>query len=212
MNISFCSAAYFHQKSIADKKQEDKKNALLKKFVKIEVKINDFNIFADDDADDDDNDEEDADNEEINKASSKINENQLFHNPLMRGYLKMNCLLERQISTEEDGTQLEINIKLQICDLFEKMLDMRQDFLVENALHWFYKSVTGMLEETEESKIEQIFLEGCSKIMPNIPKTGFKEVDELFNKPKEENALLALNFLSVLTNSSEVNYKFEAFG
>ena len=85
---------------------------MLKKFVKIEVKINDFNIFADDDADDDDNDEEDADNEEINKASSKINENQLFHNPLMRGYLKMNCLLERQISTEEDGTQLEINIKL----------------------------------------------------------------------------------------------------
>jgi len=48
--------------------------------------------------------------------------------------------------------------------------------------------------------------------MPNIPKTGFKEVDELFNKPKEENALLALNFLSVLSNSTPINYKFESFG
>jgi len=45
--------------------------------------------------------------------------------------------------------------------------------------------------------------------MPNIPKTGFKEVDELFNKPKEENTL---NFLSVLTSSTTVNFKFQAFG
>lgn len=49
-------------------------------------------------------------------------------------------------------------------------------------------------------------LEGISKIMPNISKTGIKEIDELFSKPKEENS-----FMKVLSNGSSAFYKFENF-
>lgn len=46
MNIVFCSTVYFNSQEVAEKKQIERKNALLKKFVKIDVKMNDFNIFA----------------------------------------------------------------------------------------------------------------------------------------------------------------------
>lgn len=44
--------------------------------------------------------------------------------------------------------------------------------------------------------------------MPNVPKTGLKEIDEKYNKVKEQT-----NFLNVLSlKEEELFYKFEKFG
>ncbi|EAR98945.2 MIR domain protein (macronuclear) [Tetrahymena thermophila SB210] len=206
MNIAFSSTAYFNAKGISEQKQDSKKN-VLKKLVNIEglIKLDDLNIF-DDDENDENEEEEDENIDEINKASSKIDENQLYHNPLIRSYLKMNSLLESQIQSEEDGTQLEINIKLQICDLFDKLLDMRQDYLIENTIQWFYRNIGGLMNEKEQSKINDIILDGIAKVMPDIPKTGIIEIDKEYNKPKEENSLL-----KVLSTDKQRLYKFENF-
>lgn len=75
MNIAFSSTAYFNAKGISEQKQDSKKN-VLKKLVNIEglIKLDDLNIF-DDDENDENEEEEDENIDEINKASSKIDEN-----------------------------------------------------------------------------------------------------------------------------------------
>ena len=52
-------------------------------------------------------------------------------------------------------TNIEINIKLKICDIFDQLLDLRQEYLMNNLLNFFKNDVINK-NKFDEDDIENI--------------------------------------------------------
>lgn len=55
----------------------------------------------------------------------------------MRGFIKLENSLIRIVHEEKSSNQLEIQIKLVLCDMIDRFLDMRQNYLMQNILAFF---------------------------------------------------------------------------
>jgi inositol 1,4,5-triphosphate receptor type 1/inositol 1,4,5-triphosphate receptor type 3 len=73
----------------------------------------------------------------------------MYTNPLMRGFIKLeNELQSTTINVEDNGSnQLEIKIKLTLCDIMDRFLNMRQNYLMLNILSFFKKSIIEKMDE-----------------------------------------------------------------
>lgn len=49
----------------------------------------------------------------------------MYSNPLMKCFIKLNNSLEALTHEESNSENIEIHMKLNICDIFEYHLDMR---------------------------------------------------------------------------------------
>lgn len=77
----------------------------------------------------------------MNLMSANIDDNSLFRNPIMRGFIRLNNTLENMSYQDETRLKLEIDIKLKICDIFQRILDQRQDYLITNVLLFFREKI-----------------------------------------------------------------------
>ncbi len=72
-------------------------------------------------------DEKESDSEEEeSEAVVKIDDKQMYNNPLMRGFVKLHNLLEQKSFEEHAITHIEFNIKYKILEIMETFLDKRQ--------------------------------------------------------------------------------------
>lgn len=104
---------------------------------------------------------------------AKVDDNQLFSNPVMRGFIRLNNQLGALTYEDSKLMQTEISIKLKICEIIHRFLDERQQTLITNILYWFKTKVV----EGEDQRIEENVKKYLKAILPNIAMTGFKDVD-----------------------------------
>jgi len=57
------------------------------------------------------------------------------------------------IKNEESGENYEVDIKITICDAFDYIFDMREDFIIENVVEHFK---TAFIEKTYHMKMDEI--------------------------------------------------------
>ncbi|EGR30674.1 MIR domain protein [Ichthyophthirius multifiliis] len=192
INIIFSSTSYY-QAYESSVERQNQKNKLMNMKINVNINLNKdmFNIFQENDEEISEQDESNLQYGILNSNQCKIDENLLYNNPLMRGFLKINSSLHSLGIDDNDKLNMDIKIKLQICDIFEQFLNMRQDYLIQNVMHWFSKNIIDRMNKEEirdDQSLQQAFDEGFSKIFPNISKTGFQELDERY-KPKDINQL-----------------------
>lgn len=85
-----------------------------------------------------------------------MNEQYLYMNPVMRGYLKFYSSLQGYNYMNPKLVQNEINLKLKICDILDRFLDMRQNFMLQNAIVFFkYYVLKGDHEENNETLMKR---------------------------------------------------------
>lgn len=97
--------------------------------------------------------EEEAEENEDEDFDNKLDDAQVYTNPLIRGYIKLNNQLEELCHEDFQQNPLETQLKLKICDILDFFLNLRQDFLLTNLLTFFKNSVVnGVTNETKEEK------------------------------------------------------------
>jgi len=128
-----------------------------------------------------------------------------YNNPLMKGLILLRNQLD-QHTTERRLREVnnEILIKEEICDLFNYLLDLRQDFLLSNLTGWFEETIpkiNAKLDNDDRSQIiKDIVEQNVETILPDIARTGIFEIDEKY-KIKEEKAVL--NVFQLLRKKSQ---------
>ena len=91
---------------------------------------------------------------------------------------------EKMKSTSEEK-KLWVNIKSEICGIFDIILDRRQDYLLKNFLKWFDKDLAKVQEKfvndavcsSTVEEITTLFEESVEKFMPRVNNTGVIIVD-----------------------------------
>ncbi|CAD8068825.1 unnamed protein product [Paramecium sonneborni] len=191
-----------------------------------------LNIFGSDEEQKSESEDEEQMDEGI------VDDVQMYTNPLMRGFIKLENELQNSLSTREEtgSNQLEIKIKLTLCDIMDRFLDMRQNYLMLNSLAFFKKQIIDKMQEAiqqiklpkekeeqmaglseEDFKFQKILLfiqrktdSNLLGLLPNISKTGLKDVDE---KEEKEDAfgIGALNFLNKLAETKPESEEFKVF-
>jgi len=137
-------------------------------------------------------------------AADDADEGVFFNNPLMKGLILLKNQLSQHTSEKEtkEGNN-EILIKEEICDLFNYLLDLRQDFLLSNVTGWYEDVIPKLAEKKEVEDRSQIIKEAVEQniitVFPDIARTGIPEIDEKF-KGKEEKA--GLNVFQLLRKKS----------
>lgn len=127
----------------------------------------------------------------------------------MRGYLKFANRLNAFNYMDPKFVQNELQVKLKICDIFERLLDLRQNYLMQNTLIFFKvylleanheenneeqmkkklkkenknRKIKINFEDLVQEQKDQMICERILKIhqlglLPNIAKTGIKDVDD----------------------------------
>ncbi|KAL4438400.1 hypothetical protein ABPG74_009439 [Tetrahymena malaccensis] len=88
-----------------------------------------------------------------------VDDNMLFNNPIMKGFVKLNNLIETIMYADSESIQLENKIKQKICEILDKFLSFRQDYLLTNSLCFFKKIVKNDIEKIEknDSKLFKAF-------------------------------------------------------
>ena len=97
-------------------------------------------------------------------------------------------------------TKTDVKIKLEICDLFIFMNNLRMDFLISNFMSWFQDIQSKV--KIEKKLVEDIdFLEEISEnylcVLPTLLKTGVEEIDI---KYKEDDSFDLLKMANDLGN------------
>ncbi|CAD8103545.1 unnamed protein product [Paramecium sonneborni] len=196
------------------------------------MNLNLNNIFGSDDEQKSDTEDEEQIDDGI------VDDVQMYTNPLMRGFIKLENELQSTILIREEtgSNQLEIKIKLTLCDIMDRFLDMRQNYLMLNVLSFFKKSIiekmqdgiqqTKLTKEKEEQsygmtnteidllKLQQFVQRKTDSnllgLLPNISKTGLKDIDE---KREQQDAfgIGALKFLNKLAETKLESEEFKIF-
>lgn len=130
------------------------------------------------------------------------------NNPVMKGMLFLKNQLE-QSKTKEDLIRVqelnEILVKEEICDIFNFIIEMRQDYLLSNILGWFDALIDKIpADKTDTEKIqllEKAIGENIYSVIPQIQKTGIKEIDEKFKIANESGLFNALGSLAAFGGS-----------
>ncbi|CAD8059333.1 unnamed protein product [Paramecium primaurelia] len=173
---------------------------------------------------------ESDDDEQIDEGI--VDDVQMYTNPLMRGFIKLENELQNALVTREEtgSSQLEIKIKLTLCDVMDRFLDMRQNYLMLNCLSFFKKQIIEKMQEgiqqiklSKDDQIQEnlddtkllIFVQRKTEsnllgLLPNISKTGLKEVDEKEEK-QDAFGIGALNFLNKLAETKPESEEFKIF-
>ncbi|CAD8132784.1 unnamed protein product [Paramecium pentaurelia] len=196
------------------------------------MNLNLNNIFGSDEEQKSDTEDEEQIDDGI------VDDVQMYTNPLMRGFIKLENELQSTILIREESgsNQLEIKIKLTLCNIMDRFLDMRQNYLMLNVLSFFKKQIiekmqdglqqTKLTKEKEEllvgmqdSEIDflkiQQFVQSKTDLnllglLPNIAKTGIKDIDEK-EEQKDAFGIGALNFLNKLAETKLESEEFKIF-
>ena len=100
------------------------------------------------------------------------------------------------IKQENDETNYEVSVKIEICDIFEYILNMREDFLIDNAIEFFrekfYNEIFKMDEsEWNNAKINQNILtllpNSLQEVGKQMKKDDDNEEEEDEEKPRFKN-------------------------
>lgn len=82
--------------------------------------------------------------EEVNKIEVEEDENeqnledpQIFKSRFIKGFLKLNNLLDSYSYEDKESILTEIKVKLCICEIIQHYLEKWQNFLLENIIIWF---------------------------------------------------------------------------
>jgi hypothetical protein len=68
---------------------------------------------------------------EETRAEAQVGgENSLFLNPIMRGFLRFSNRLQEFNFMDPKHVENELEVKLRVCNVFERLLDLRQNFLL----------------------------------------------------------------------------------
>lgn len=70
-----------------------------------------------------------------------IDDNMLFNNPIMKGFVKLNNLIETIMYADNESIEIENKIKVKICEILDRFLCFRQDYLLSNSLFFFKKTL-----------------------------------------------------------------------
>lgn len=54
-----------------------------------------------------------------------LDDNMLFNNPIMKGFVKLNNLMETIMQADNESIQLENKIKMKICEILDRLLCLR---------------------------------------------------------------------------------------
>jgi len=119
-------------------------------------------------------------NQNTSNAFTESEDSLYNGNPIMKGLLDIKQQLEKLVLDQErKENKNEIIIKEEICNLFNFMIDLRQDFLVSNVLGWYDFLIFKTSGNTNEIT-ERVIETGVLNILPPIAKTGIKALDEKF--------------------------------
>lgn len=109
-----------------------------------------------------------------------MNEQHLYLNPVMRGYLKIQSRMQIFNYMDPIWVANEVQLKIKICDIFEYLLDLRHDFLLQNALIFFkYYVLQGDHIENDEPRMRRKMHEENKR---NPKKQTRKHYDKLDRK------------------------------
>lgn len=121
---------------------------------------------------------------------------QYLDNPIMKSYFFLRSQMlyicdhnqednEEKMKSTSQEKKLWVNIKTEICGIFDIILDMRQDYLLKNFLKWFDKNLAKVQDKfvndavcsSTVEEITTLFEESVEKFMPRVNNTGVIIVD-----------------------------------
>ena len=116
-----------------------------------------------------------------NTANVELDNLDAENTPLMRHMLNLHNDLERMKTGNVEAKQkekIDIQVKLEICDTLEFLLDMRNNYLMTNFVAWFHDIKKEGLEKVKKPNSMSFVNKYLPKILPPIPKTGISDIDE----------------------------------
>ncbi|KRX08878.1 MIR motif [Pseudocohnilembus persalinus] len=144
-------------------------------------------------------------NEEIEEDETQFSNTKdvdSFQNPLSRGVLMIHNVLQSIHYEDKQIFTSQVNIKMQICDILEQMLDFRQDFLLSNIIYWFTEQIAFTQLQNEDqlqddndqqqNNIIEKIKTNTRHILPNISKTGINDIDEKLQQHDEDTGLFGI--------------------
>jgi hypothetical protein len=96
-------------------------------------------------------------------------------------------------SEDSKNKKLWNQIKKDICDTFDVILNMRQDYLLKNFFKWFKENLDKFNQLSNAPPEEGTFVDNCikfleedvSKIFPRVINTGIHEIDAVNRDPED---------------------------
>jgi len=136
-----------------------------------------------------------------------IEDQNLFNNPIMRTMMSLHYQLERLKFDEEKKDKVDAEVKLEVLETLDFLLDMRKNFLVSNFLGWHKKLKKKMIKYTDlekrskfSKKLTKRITESLPEVLPPISKTGFLDIDQKYAAFKEEKKEGLFGFGNLMKN------------
>ncbi|KRW98864.1 MIR motif [Pseudocohnilembus persalinus] len=130
-------------------------------------------------------DQKDLNNDTFKIDKADMMDPEMFKNPFMRGFIKLNNQLEDIVHEDSYQIQTELEIKKTICKMLSNFIDQRQDFLMQNALCWFKDNIS-VVTENNKDKLQEVTQKLVENIIPAVGKTGIISIDDEFQKKQKE--------------------------
>ncbi|CAD8168125.1 unnamed protein product [Paramecium pentaurelia] len=150
---------------------------------------------------------EEDDNEEQRGESQITNDQNIYLNPVMKGYLKLQSVIQTQNFLDPKYIENEIQLKIKICDFLEYLLDLRQDFMMQNCIV-FFKTYILQGDHIENNPIA--YSQYLQKENKKKSKNHRKQYEELSQRQKNLliiQRLLKIHALGLLPNLAQTGIK-----
>lgn len=136
----------------------------------------------------------------------------------MRAFISQNNFLNiLKIEEEKKEMSIEKNVKIEICEIIQTILNIRNNFIISNFIAWYQKIQLNSIDFNEKQMKKEIN-EDLTSVLPKLLKSGIDIIDNKLELKVELNAYNIVGyfgdklngFLGNLTNQNK-QYKSKNF-